>query len=86
MDPFQIESKLVSIKKSTYARPNIIPSLNALHAISGCDAVPQMFGIGKKNLNAAENVSLNYLGDKDADMQDVIKGKKKVYCKMLWFI
>ena len=47
MDPFSGGSKLISIKKSVNAKQHIMPSLVALHAISGCDTVPMMFGIGK---------------------------------------
>ena len=82
MDPFSSESKVVSIKKSTHARPNIMQSIVALHAGSGCDAVPQMYGIGKgKSLSAAEKVPLNHIGEQDADMRDVIDEGKKFVAK-----
>ena len=79
MDPFSSESKVINIKKS---RPSIIPSIVALHAISGCDTVPQMFGMGKsKSIKAAEKVPLNYLGKQNADMQDIIEEGKKFVAK-----
>ena len=47
MDPFSGRSKLISIENSVNAKQHIMPSLVALHAISGCDTVPMMFGIGR---------------------------------------
>ena len=82
MDTFSSESKVINIKKSANSRPSIIPSIVALHAISGCDTVPQMFGIIKsKPIKAAEKVPLNYLGEQNADMQDIIEEGKKFVAK-----
>ena len=80
MDPFSSESKVISIKKSTSSRPAIIPSLVALHAISGCNTVPKMFGVGKvKSLKAAEKVPLKYLGEQNSDLQEVIEERIKKF-------
>ena len=41
-----------------------------------------MFGIGKsKSIKAAEKVPLNYLGEQNADMQDIIEEGKKFVAK-----
>ena len=55
----------------------MIPSLVALHAISGCDYIPMMFGIGKiKAMKTAHKVPLLQIGDSDAQLDDVIKEGK----------
>lgn len=82
MDPFSGGSKLISIKKSVNARPQIMSSLVAMHAISGCDTVPTMFGIGKcKSLNAVEKVPLKHIGEKTADLVEVIHEGKRFVAK-----
>ena len=58
ISPIQQRS-LIDIKITVQAHRNIIPSLPAAHALSGCDTVPTYFGIGEgtvlKNLIAAPN-------------------------------
>ena len=50
------------------------PSLIALHALSGCNSVAMMFGIGKsKTLIAASKILLSQVGDVDANLEDVIQ-------------
>ena len=59
MDAFTDYNKLISMSKSVAANENVIPSLIALHALSGCDSVPMMFGLGKsKALKAVSKVPL----------------------------
>ena len=57
-----------------------MPSLVALHAISGCDTVPMMFSIGKvKSLKVVEKVPLIHIGEVNAELEEVIdKGKRFV--------
>ena len=80
MDPFSGGSKLISIKKLVNAKQHIMPSLVALHAISGCDTVPMMFGIGKvKSLKVVKKVPLIHIGEGNAELEEVIdKGKRFV--------
>ena len=48
MNVFTDDNKLVSINKSiTLSHHNVTPLLIALHAFSGYNSVPMMFGIGK---------------------------------------
>ena len=80
MDPFLGGSKLISIKKSVNAKPHIMPSLVALHAISGCDTVPIMFGIGKvKSLKVVEKVPLVHIGEVNAELEEVIDEGKSLW-------
>ena len=57
-----------------------MPSLVALHAISGCDTVPMMFDIGKvKSLKVVKKVPLIHIGEGNAELEEVIdKGKRFV--------
>ena len=87
MDPFSGGSKLISIKRSVNAKQHIMPSLVALHAISGYDTVPMMFGIGKvKSLKVVEKVPLVHIGEVNAELEEVIdEGKRfvaKCYCQV----
>ena len=78
MDSFSSENRVINIKRSVDAKQHIMGSLVGLHAISGCDTVPMMFGIGKaKSLNAVEKVPLVYLGEKEENLTDVIEEGKK---------
>ena len=82
MDPFSGGSKLISTKKSVNAKQHIMPSLVALHAISVCDTVPMMFGIGKvKSLKVVEKVPLVHIGQVNAELQEVIDEGKRFVAK-----
>ena len=82
MDPFSGGSKLISIKKSVNAKQHIMPSLVALHAISGYDTVPMMFGIGKvKSLKVVEKVPLVHIGEVNAELEELIDEGKRFVAK-----
>ena len=50
-----------------------MPSLVALHAISGRDTVRMMFGIGKvKSLKVVEKVPLVHIGEVNGELEEVI--------------
>ena len=50
-----------------------IPSLVALHALTGCDSEPMMYGIGKaKELKALKGTLLKCIGKKSSAMEDVV--------------
>ena len=66
-DAFKDNNKIIIINRSVAANATFFPSLIALHALSGCDSVPMMFGIDQsKNLKAVSKVSLKYIGDVNA--------------------
>lgn len=82
MESFQDSKSLISIHKSVQQHIDVIPSLIAIHALSGCDSVPMMFGIGKaKALAAAKYVQLQYLGHEDASLNDVLLESKRFVAK-----
>lgn len=66
--------KLVDIGKTVDKHSDIMPSIIAAHALSGCDTVAKCHGIGKvsvfKKLKAG--LDLSKLGLVDADMHEVI--------------
>ena len=80
MDPFSGGSKLISIKKSVNVKQHIMPSLVDLHAVSGCDTVPMMLGVGKvKSLKVVKEVPLVHIGEANTELEEVIgKGKRFV--------
>ena len=82
MDSFSKDTNMISINKTVENSIELISSLSALLALSGCDSLPMMFGIGKvKSLKATNEVPLKYLGDKDASIDDVIMEGKKFVAK-----
>ena len=72
MDTFVENSKLISINKSSEANKSIVSSLVPLHALSGCDSVPMMFGIGKSKALKSQ-MPLHHVGNKKSVLKDVLK-------------
>ena len=73
--PIQQRS-VIDIKATVQAHITIIPGLPAAHALSGCDTVPTLFGIGKgtvlKKLDHAPS-SLSKLGCLDTPLPEIIQ-------------
>ena len=65
---------VISIRESVAKHGDIVDSLLAVHALSGCDTVPQMSRIGKKTaLKVLRNkVGLSSLGENDVPFETVI--------------
>ncbi|MEM7297990.1 MAG: hypothetical protein AAF391_06960, partial [Bacteroidota bacterium] len=75
---FHSEKNYISIKKTVEKRNEIIPSIIGLHALTGCDTVPMMFGVGKaKGLNVVKKFPLELLGEENADEIQIINESKK---------
>ena len=78
MTKFAEDTKWISINKSVAESPETIPSLTAVHALSGCDYVPMMFGVGKlKALKVATKFKLKKIGDIGANLDEVVEEGKK---------
>ena len=78
MDAFTDKTKLISIRKSVAASENVIPSMIALHALPSFDFVPMMVDIGKsKVLKAVSKVPPRYIGNVDANLEDVMREGKQ---------
>ena len=72
------ESKrLISIKSTVEKHKSIVAFLPAMHALSGCDTVPMMCGIGKIGaLTAINKNPLPFLGNLCAPTDEVIHEAK----------
>ena len=68
------ERSVVDIAATVRKHSPIITQLLAAHAISGCDTVAQLSGLGKATIvkNLLKGPTLEKLSDKDADIRDVI--------------
>ena len=74
MEEFIGEETLISIRKTEERHKDSIPSLLAVHALTGCDTVPNMSEIGKgKALNVMKKITLQCLGEKDASYTDFME-------------
>ena len=75
MEAASSQRAVIDIGKTVQKYPGIMLNILAGHALSGCDTVPCMFGIGKvlalKALN--DGYSLVSLGNKRADFADVLQ-------------
>ena len=83
LEDFQARKGIISIKETVEKNKSIVPSLTALHAISGCDSVPRMFGIGKaKALSVTRKKPLMFIGKLEASKEDVIQEAKSFVSKV----
>ena len=74
MEGFQEGKSVISIKESVRKHVDVIPHILSMHALTGCDSVPMMFGIGKKKaLCAIRKCPLLLLGDNTAEEEKYIK-------------
>ncbi|MES9884040.1 MAG: hypothetical protein ABW185_24600 [Sedimenticola sp.] len=65
---------LIDIQKTVRQHKEIIPSLISAHALSGCDTVAYLYGIGKGTvLKKLKSHTLNKVGRLDADMTDILQ-------------
>ena len=73
MKGFSKEKSLISIRETTKRHERTCSMLIALHALTGCDSVPMMFGIGKATaIDALQSVPLIRLGRADSTNEEVI--------------
>ena len=77
MENFNPDKTLISIRRTVKKNKELAPSLIPLHALTGCDTVPMLYGIGKaKALAVLKKHPLKFLGDSTADIEDVkMEGK-----------
>jgi hypothetical protein len=74
--------------RSNYKEANIVPSLLAAYALSGCDIVAHMFGISKAAIVKVlmKGLTLLRLGEHDANMDEIITEATEfvICCCLLW--
>ena len=69
---------LISIKQTVQHHRDLIPSLLSTHALSSCETVPMMFGIGKKKaIGASVKSSFVYLGQPNATNEQILSEAKR---------
>ena len=74
MEPFDTTQSLIEINETAKKHAEIVPSLTGAHALSGCDSVPKLYGIGKKTVMKHlkdQNLSLSSLGNTAASLAKV---------------
>ena len=67
-------STLVNINETCKKHAAIVPSLIGAHAISGCDSVPKLFGIGKQTVlkYLQQNIQLTSLGNISSTKEEIL--------------
>ena len=64
MEGFKEGKSVISIKGSVKKHIGIIPQIMSMHAMTGCNSVPIMYGEGKKKaLSIIKKSPLLHLGD-----------------------
>ena len=77
MEDFKDTNKIIDIGKTVKKHTDIMPSITAVHAISGCDSVPGLFNIGKrKALSKVRNMPLRFIGKIESQKNDVLQEGK----------
>ena len=83
MEAFDTGQSLIDINETAKKHAGIAPSQIDAHALSGCDSVPKLYGIGKKTVITHlkdHNLSLSNLGNTACLHQ-----KHKIDFIMLWY-
>ena len=77
MADFNQGRSVISIKRTVEKHGDLCNTLIPLHAMTGCDTVPQMFGIGKnKGISVSTKHPLTLMGHIDSEEEAmVIEGK-----------
>ena len=77
MEDFKDTNKIIDIGKIVKKHTDIMPSITAVHAISGCYSVPGLFNIGKrKALSKVRNMPLRFTGKIESQKNDVLQEGK----------
>ena len=66
MEAFDTSRSPIDINEASKKHTEIVPSLIRAHAVSSCDSVPKLYGIGNKTLIKHlkdQNLSLSSLGE-----------------------
>ena len=73
LEDFPLGKGTISIKKTLLAHINVVPSLPAVHAVTGCDSVPGICGLGKgKAISVAKKMKLASVGQLSVSLDKVV--------------
>ena len=76
MEDFKDTNKIIDIGKIVKKHTDM-PSITAVHAISGCDSVPGLFNTGKrKALSKVRNMPLRFIEKIGSQKNDVLQEGK----------
>ena len=81
MEAFDTTRSVIDINETAKKHAKIVSSLIGAHALSGCDSVLKLYGIGKKTVIKHlkdQNLSLSSLGDTAASLANVYAESTKL--------
>ena len=87
MEAFDTNRSLIDTNKTDKKNAEILPQLIDVHALSGCNFVPKLYGTGKKIIIKHlkdKNLSLLSLGDTATSWTNVC-AKDKINFIVLWY-
>ena len=71
-------STTTSINEAIKKYKSVVPSILAAHALTGCDSVPKLYGIGKaEEINALKPVSLSVFENPESSEAEEIHNSKR---------
>ena len=79
MESFSDSRALININQTAKKHSDIMPSIIAAHALSGCDSVPKMHRIGKKTFKNVlkKGYEFKSLGDINATEESILQESTK---------
>ena len=73
LEDFSPGKGTICIKKTFLAHINVVPRLPAVHALTGCDFVPRMYGVEKGNaIFVAKKMQLVSVGQLSASLDEIV--------------
>ena len=80
METFDSNRSVIDINEISRKNADIVSSLIAAHALSGCDSVPKLFGIGKKTVVKIlkQNISLTRLGNTNSPIKEIYEESSRL--------
>ena len=73
MEGFKEGKNVISINDSVKKHIDIIHQIMSMHAMTGCDSAPIMYGVGKKKaLSIIKKSPLLHLGDQTVNEDDFL--------------
>ena len=81
MPSFSEARSIISIRDTVKTHKQLIPNTLSAHALTGCDTVPMMYGIGKKKAISVAKKSFSVLpGTKGCNKRTVSVSGETICC------